>query len=161
MHASCNYRILPCIMHTHVFGAWYAGLLYSYPWYVIIIPMYNAHPYLSSKIWAKKVHTTHGKCGYVLDFTLPLPQLPSEWPALFLFPYVGVAVLVTLDCVSLMGLSSWLRVTLASNPKSESVRTYRTVEIQQNTVHTKILSQCLWHSRYKQLPFGLHSFLAV
>ena len=44
-----GYCILPCIMYLHVLYAVYTG----YPWYVIIIPMYNAHPYFSLKNWGQ------------------------------------------------------------------------------------------------------------
>ena len=41
----------------------YTGLLYPllYPWYVIIIPMYNAQSYLSLKNLGKKVRIIHSK----------------------------------------------------------------------------------------------------
>ena len=32
-----------------------------YPWYVVIVPMYNAPPYFSLKKLGTKVHTIHGK----------------------------------------------------------------------------------------------------
>ena len=43
------FRVLwQCIMHTHL----HRGLLY--PWCVITLPMYNAHPYFSLKHLGKK-----------------------------------------------------------------------------------------------------------
>ena len=39
-----------------------------YPWYVIITPMYNVHPYFSLKNLGKKVHIRHGKVWYVLIY---------------------------------------------------------------------------------------------
>ena len=51
------YRILLCIMRTHVFMCIIHGIIMPIiicPWYVIVIPMYNAHPYFYLKIWGKK-----------------------------------------------------------------------------------------------------------
>ena len=48
----------------------YMGLLYPllYPWYVIITPMYNVHPYFSLKNLSKKFHVIHGKIWYFTRF---------------------------------------------------------------------------------------------
>ena len=54
-------------MHTHVSVCiTYMGLLYPllYPWYVIIIPMYNAHPYFSLINLGKKMCIIYGKIQY-------------------------------------------------------------------------------------------------
>ena len=32
----------------------------------LVLPMYNVHPYVSIKIWGKKVHITHGKIRQVI-----------------------------------------------------------------------------------------------
>ena len=65
------YRILPCIMHTHILSTFYRGLLHSlllYPWHVIIIPVYNVHPYCSLKIWAKLYMAKYGSfCLFIFS----------------------------------------------------------------------------------------------
>ena len=50
-------------MHTHILCAFYTGLSCPllYLWYVIIIPMYNVHPYFPLKNLGKKVCIIHGK----------------------------------------------------------------------------------------------------
>ena len=53
------YHILLCIMHAYVLCALYMGLLY--PWYVVFIPIYNAHPYFSVKKYGEKACKIHGK----------------------------------------------------------------------------------------------------
>ena len=45
VHGSCIYHIFLCIMHTHI----------------LMLPMYNAHPYFSLKNLSKNVHIIHGK----------------------------------------------------------------------------------------------------
>ena len=50
---------LAYIMQTHIFCALHLGLLYAR--YVIIIPMYNVHPYFSLKTLGKKVPIIHRK----------------------------------------------------------------------------------------------------
>ena len=52
-------RILPCTTHTHVLCTLHMGLLY--PWCVIIIPLYNVHPYFSLKNVGKREHIIHSK----------------------------------------------------------------------------------------------------
>ena len=59
------YNVPPCIMHTHVVCVLYTGLLC--PWYVVIIPTYNVHPYFLLKI-CKKVHIIYSKIWYLFIF---------------------------------------------------------------------------------------------
>ena len=52
--AMCNaYPCFVCIIHEIM-----------YPWYVIIIPMYNAHPYFPLKNLGKKLCITHRNIQY-------------------------------------------------------------------------------------------------
>ena len=58
--AVCN--VLLCMLCTHILCALYTGLYpLLNPWYVIIIPMYNVHPYFSLKNLGKKVRIIHSK----------------------------------------------------------------------------------------------------
>ena len=43
----------------------YTGLLF--PWYVIIMPMYDVHPYFSLKTLGKSMHITYGKIQHILE----------------------------------------------------------------------------------------------
>ena len=59
-----NTTILCHVSCTPIFlCALYTGLLY--PWYVIIIPMYNAHPYFSLRNVGKNMQIIHGKIQYL------------------------------------------------------------------------------------------------
>ena len=58
-----NTIFCPIYFALTLLWALYMGLLY--PQYVIIILMYNVHPYFFLKIWAKKC-IVHGKIWYLL-----------------------------------------------------------------------------------------------
>ena len=64
----------------------YTGFLY--PWYALMIPMHNAHPYFLSKIWPKTVCIIHGKIWYLnskgptrigLEVLLRVERRGQEW----------------------------------------------------------------------------------
>ena len=56
-----------CVMCTHVFVRTIHGIIVPqllFPWYVIIISIYNAHHYFSLEYWGKKVCIIHSKTWY-------------------------------------------------------------------------------------------------
>ena len=58
-------------MGTHIMVHIKMGLCpFLYPWYVIIIPMYNAQTYFSLKNLDKNLHIIHNKMQYVLEAAL-------------------------------------------------------------------------------------------
>ena len=67
------YCILPCIMHTHIFVCITYGIIMPilYPWYVLIIPRYNANPYFSLKNLGKRCALYMAKYG---NFKPPMPS---------------------------------------------------------------------------------------
>ena len=83
-----TYYILPCMMCTHI----------------LVLPMYNAHPYFASKIWAK-VHIIDGKIQYI--FMALVAVMISQ-----VYIYPQTYRVVHIKCVPLFICQSFLNKVL-------------------------------------------------